>query len=206
MPPINGAYPKDWGNYLTQLGNALEVVPAVLYSTKDFTSATTTTLTFFDTAAGSRLDLTNMQNAGALPSPQSFLIQNIRLFFKTQPRSDNSGAGAGTVIASEFDDLVQICNQGVLQLTIGEKRYGPWPLWMLPANSFVKGGFSTGSDLMADYGQLDGNLYPLIPNLMLATLQPFNVTLTWPAGALTLSQTTTPIQVLFDGQLARAIQ
>src|SRR5262249_48306369 len=116
-----------------------------------------------------------------------------------------SGTGNNAVIPSEFDDLVQLVSTGILNLKIGNKQYGPWPLWMLPANSFVKGAFSTGSDLLADYGQVDGVLYPLQPNLMMAPLQQFTVQLSWPAGALTL--TTSPfIQILFDGKLARAIQ
>lgn len=203
---INGAYPQEWGRYLTQMGNALEVVPSPLYSTANYTSATTTGLTFFDYGVGNRPDLTNLQGTGGnLPNPQSFLIQNIRVFFKRQPQSDNSGAAGATPIVSQFDDVVQLCNSGTLKLLIGEKNYGPWPLWMLPANSFVKGAFSTGSDLLGDYGQVDGNPYAVVPNLMLSTLQPFSVTITWPA-ALTLSITTTPIVVLFDGQMARSIQ
>jgi hypothetical protein len=213
---INNPIPQKWTEYVTQTNNGLEVVPSVLYSVKAYTSAVTTILTFFDVVEGSRPDLTNMKSANTLAFPESFLIQNIRVFNWAQPSSNDSGAGANTAIVSQFADWVNLTRRGLLSLKISNKQYGPWPLWMLSANSFVKGGFATGSDLLADYGQIDGNLYPLVPNLVLSPIQPFTVTLTWPGaagdaipgGPVTLStgaESTLPIQVLFDGQLARAI-
>lgn len=206
MNSIIGPIPKQFEDYITSLPGALEVVPDVLYSTKTYTSASTTTLSFFDTGVSAgRYDVTNMTQGGSLPTPQSFLILNPRVFFNTTPQSDDSGAGAANVLTSAFSDVVKLTNTGIVTITINQKQYGPWPLWMWVANSFVKGAFSTGSDLLADYGQLDGNLYPFKPALCLLPLQPFTVTLNWPAGAVTLSQSTVDIKVLFDGQRARAI-
>jgi hypothetical protein len=204
MTPV----PKEWTDFLT-MTPGLEEIPGVLYDTVDYTSAVTTTLTLFDAVRVGRLDLSNMKAAGHLSYPESFLAQNLRVYFKTSVMSDDSGAGDSTAAVSQFGDLVNLVNGGVLQLQIGEKQYGPWPLWVLPAHNFVKGAFSTGSDLIADYGQIDGFLYPLEPNLVLAPLQPFIVTLSWPGGAVTLStgsESTIPIEVLFDGKKARAVQ
>ena len=220
---INNPIPREWTAYVTQTGLGLEIVPAVLYSVKAYESTVTNLLPFFDTVQGARPDLTNMQQPNMLPNPESFLIQNIRIFNWSEVKSNDSGAGANTPIVSQFNDWVNLTRRGLLSLKISNKSYGPWPLWMLAANSFVKGAFSTGSDLLADYGQVDGMLYPLIPNLMIAPLQQFTVTLTWPGaltdlpipgGPVTLSQDTVtpevtheflPICVLFDGQLARSI-
>lgn len=210
---INNPIPSEWTKYVTQTGLGLEIIPSVLYSVKLYTSAVDTILTFYDTVQGSRPDLTNMQQPNMLPNPESFLIQNIRVFNWDEVYSNNSGAGAATAITSQFNDWVNLTRRGILKLKISNKSYGPWPLWMLAANSFVKGAFATGSDLLADYGQLDGNLYPLIPNLMIAPLQQFTVELSWPGaagdpipgGAVTLSTETIPIQIMFDGQLARSI-
>jgi len=202
---LNNPIPQEWSTYVTQSPVGLEVIPAMLYSTKTYTSAATTLLTFFDTVAGARPDLTNMQQPNMLPNPESFLLQNIRIYTRQRPQSDDSGTANAAPIPSEFDDLIQLVSTGILNLKIGNKQYGPWPLWTLPANSFVKGGFSTGSDLLADYGQVDGVLYYLDPNLMMAPLQQFTVTLAWPGGALTLSNNV-DIEILFDGKLARAVQ
>lgn len=221
---INNPIPREWTHYVTQTNLGLEVIPAVLYSVKAYESDTTRILTFFDFVQGSRPDLTNMVQPNMLPNPESFLIQNIRIFNWSEVKSNDSGDGDATPLASQFNDWVNLTKRGILELKIGNKSYGPWPLWMLTANSFVKGAFSTGSDLLADYGQLDGVLYPLIPNLMIAPLQQFTVTLSWPGaatdspiagGAVELSQDIggdpvvhefLPIQILFDGQKARSIQ
>ncbi len=221
---INNPIPREWTKYVTQTNLGLEVIPSVLYSVKAYESTVTTILTFFDTVAGARPDLTNMAQPNMLPNPESFLIQNIRIFNWSEVKSNNSGEGDNLPITSQFNDWVNLTRRGILTLKISEKNYGPWPLWMLAANSFVKGAFATGSDLLADYGQVDGMLYPLIPNLMIAPLQQFTVTLTWPGaasdtpipgGAVTLSQDTVvddetvheklPICILFDGQKARSI-
>ena len=209
MPAINGPIPSEWTNYVTQTNLGLEIIPAVLYSTKPYVSASTQILTFFDTVQGSRPDLTNMSQQNMLPNPESFLVENIRIYSKGPVQSDDSGEGDATPLVSQFDDLAQLVSKGILNLKIGNKQYGPFPLWMLPANSFVKGAFSTGSDLLADYGQVDGVLYPLHPNLMIAPLQQFTVTLNWPGGPITLStgaESSVDLQILFDGKLARSIQ
>lgn len=221
---INNPIPQEWTKYVTQTNLGLEVIPAHLYSVKAYISTLTSILTFFDFVSGSRKDLTNMQQPNMLPNPESFLIQNIRIFSWGNVKSNDSGVGDNSPIPSQFDDMVKLLSRGILELKIGNKQYGPWPLWTLPANSFVKGAFASGSDLLADYGQGDGVLYPLNPNLMIAPLQQFTVTLSWPGaatdpipgGPITLSQdvdvdgTTIlehlPIEVLFDGQMARSIQ
>lgn len=205
MDSIIGPIPQEFTSYITSLPNQLEIVPAVLYSTKTFTSASTTKLTFFDTAvSGGDFSVTNMQTGGQLPNPQSFLIEFPQIFIKVVPQSDDSGTGNKAELVSAFSDVVNLVNSGTVQIQINQKQYGPWPLWKWPCNSFPKGAFSTGSDLLADYGQIDGQLYPFMPKLALLPLQPFNVTMTWPT-VITLSGATVDIQVLFDGKLARAV-
>ncbi len=46
-----------------------------------------------------------MQSANQLPNPESFLIENIRIFFKTIVQSDDSGLGNATVSASQSATL-----------------------------------------------------------------------------------------------------
>ncbi len=210
---INSPIPREWEDYVTQTGVGLEVIPAMLYDTEPFVGGVTRELELFKTNVGKNLAQTNMKQNGLLANPESFLIQNIRVYFHNHPQSDDSGVADSADLVSQFSDLVTLVSRGILQLLIGEKQYGPWPLWTLPAHNFVKGGFSTGSDLLADYGQVDGMLYELVPNLMIAPLQPFQVTLSWPGlPVIALSQDagevgeTLPIEVLFDGKKARAIQ
>jgi hypothetical protein len=182
----------------------------MLYSKKSIVSGVGTTLTLFDFVNNSRPDLTNMQQPNMLPNPESFLIQAIRLLYDKRVQSDDSGDADNAELISGFDDVVALSQTGIFQMKIGNKQYGPWPLWTLAAGNFaMQGGFASGSDLLADYGQVGGPMYAIFPNLMIAPLQQFSVTLFWPAGIPVLStgaESELPIEVVFDGQLARSIQ
>lgn len=210
-PNLNSPMPPQWIQYVTNLPKGLEIIPAHLWDTQPYVGGQTRELRFFTDIQGKNLNETNLKQQGQLPNPEAFLIQNIRIFFKNPVQSDDSGDGAATPLVSAANDLVQLSTMGVVQLTIGEKPYGPFLPWTLPANSFVKGAFSTGSDLLANYMQIDGMLYPLDPNLMIATGQNFEVVISWPGGAIDLSTdgelgSELPIVVLFDGQRSRGIQ
>jgi hypothetical protein len=205
---INQNIPNAWASYVTQVNIGLEVVPAVLYDTLTVTlgAGTTPELRFFQ-QTNVNLDISNMKQGGMLGNPEAFLIQNIRVFFKI-PANIIVSAAPGP-FTGLFNDIVLLANTGIAELTIGNKKYGPWPLWMLPAANFVKGSISsagaTAANVAVAYGQLDGPLYPLFPNLMLSPLQPFVMSVRWPSGSPALSANTVT-EVLFDGQLARSIQ
>lgn len=195
---LNNPIPQEWTSYVTQSQIGLEVVPSVLYDTNTYTDNVTQSLTFFN-AVRATADLGNLQQPGMLPNPQSFLIQAIRLYFKYVD------AVAATVALQVWNDMILLVNTGIMRLQVGEKRYGPWPLWMLPAGTFPQISMAGANSNFMGYGQIGGPLYALYPNLMIAPLQNFFVTLEWPAAAVDLTANMV-IQVTFDGQLARAIQ
>jgi hypothetical protein len=205
---INQNIPDAWASYVTQVNLGLEVVPDVLYDTLTITSGagTVTELRFFQ-QTNVNLDISNMKQAGMLGNPEAFLIENIRIFFKV-PANIIASAAAGP-FTGVFNDEVLVSNTGIAELTIGNKKYGPWPLWMLPAANFVAGSISsagaTAANTAVAYGQLSGPLYPLFPNLMLSPLQPFVMSVRWPSGSPALSANLVT-EVLFDGQRARSIQ
>lgn len=196
---LNNPIPTEWTNYVTQSTVGLEVIPSLIYDTKTYTSATTTLLTYFQQAEATA-DLGNLNTNGMFPNPQSYLIQAIRVFYKY------AGVAGTTVASQPWNDVVLLANTGIMRIVIGEKRYGPFPLWALPSGSGVLPSVAgSGSTNYIGYGQVVGNMYALYPNLMIAPLQNFVVTLEWPAGAVTLAAANN-ITVAFDGQLARAIQ
>jgi hypothetical protein len=205
---INQNIPDAWASYVTQVNLGLEVVPDVLYDTLTITSGagTVTELRFFQ-QTNVNLDISNMKQAGMLGNPEAFLIENIRIFFKV-PATIAASAAAGS-FTGVFNDEVLSANTGIAELTIGNKKYGPWPLWMLPAANWVQGAISsagaTAANVAVAYGQLGGPLYPLFPNLMLSPLQPFVMSVRWPSGSPALSANLVT-EVLFDGQRARSIQ
>lgn len=205
---INQNIPQAWSSYVTQVNLGLEVIPDVLYDTLTIGSGAGSTpeLRFYQ-QTNVNLDISNMKQAGMLGNPEAFLIQNISIYFKTTAQiiaSAAAGAFTGT-----FNDIILAVNTGIAEMTIGNKKYGPWPLWRLPASTFVKGVVSsagaTAANTAVAYGQLDGPLYPLFPNLMLSPLQPFVMSVRWPSGSPALSANLV-MSVLFDGQRARSIQ
>jgi len=203
---FNSGVPQEWNDYVTQMGTGLEVIPHMLYDTATYTDAVTTTLTFFTTNRATA-DLSNMQQPGVLQNGQTFLAQCISLYYKVTVHTDD--AGAAGAFPSIINDLVLLVNTGIMRMVIGDKRYGPWPLWRLPAATFLKGLIASAgaeaANLVHDYGQIDGPLYSLFPNLVISPLQQFSASLEWPAGAVNLTGDVV-IQVLLDGQLARTIQ
>lgn len=206
MGGINADIPAEWKSYVTQTNIALEEVPSVLYDTLTYTDNTTTELRFFQQSNVAR-DISNMTNAGMLSNPEAFLIQCISIYFRTTVETADSGAAGA--FASQFNDIVLLANTGIALLKIGNKEYGPWPIWRLPASTFAKGAMSQAgaeaANLAHNYAQLDGPLYSLFPNLMISPLQKFTFFLQWPSGAVNLTANVV-VQSLFDGQLARSVQ
>lgn len=206
MSNINGPIPQEWGGYVTQANAGLEVLPAILYDTQTYTSATTTILPFFTTSPANE-SLSNVNPPAMLPNPEAFLIKNIGWMV---PNTEETAAqGAAGPITSKVNDIILLANTGILKLFIGDKPYGPWPLYRLPISTFVKGSIAvagaTATNFVTQYANTDGPMYPVLPPLLIAPTQKFRVSLEWPAGAVTLSANQT-IKLCLDGQLSRAIQ
>ena len=205
---INGPIPDEWRPYVTQSNVGLEVVPHILYDTQTYTDNVTTILEFFSAIPANEA-ISNVNPPRVLPNPNSFLIQCISVHVPIELTVTDEGAAAAA-LPTPSNDVNLLIQTGILKLTIGSKPYGPWPLFRLPVSTGFK--FSAASaagaeaaNLVLDYGITDGPLYSLVPNLLIAPLQQFSVTLSWPAGAVNLLANRT-IKVLLDGQLSRAIQ
>jgi hypothetical protein len=205
---INQNIPDSWGSYVTQVNLGLEVVPSHLYDTLTIGAAAGSTpeLRFFQ-QTNVALDISNMKQAGMLSNPEAFLIQTIRVFYKIPVQIiAAAAAGAFTGLAN---DVVLASNTAIAELSIGNKKYGPWPIWTLPASTFAKGAITsagaTAANVAVAYIQLDGPMYPLFPNLMLSPLQSFVLSYRFPSGSPALSAALVT-EVVFDGQLARSIQ
>src|SRR5262249_25538905 len=133
---------------------------------------------------------------------------NIGIFFPNTFETLTQGAAA-SALASQFNDILLLVNTGICKLFIGDKPYGPWPMYRLPIGTYPKQQFTAAgaaaANVLTGYGQTDGPLYPILPPLLIAPLQRFRVTLEWPAGAVDLSGNRN-IKLILDGQLSRAIQ
>ena len=197
--------PVEWSKYLTQSPIGLEVIPDQLWDTQTYVDNTSTELTFF-AAVQANQALSNMTQPGMLPNPQSFLIEAIRTYFRVQVTTDDSGAAGA--FASIYNDVVLLVNTGIFTLTLGNKSYGPWRMWTMPASSYAQGIMAVAgaeaANLAHDYAQLGGPLWQLRPNLMIAPLQNFSAKLAWPAGAVNTTGNVVT-EILMEGQRARGI-
>jgi len=207
MSNINGPIPSEWAGYVTQSNVGLEVIPHILYDTQTFVDATTVILPFFTTSPANE-SISNVNPPAILPNPASFLIKNIAWMVPNELTTIDQGA-ADAALPSALNDIILLGNTGILKLFIGEKPYGPWPLFRLPVATFVKGMLAAAgaeaANLASAYGNTDGPMYPLLPPLLIAPMQKFRVSLEWPAGAPNLLANRN-IKVLLDGQLSRGIQ
>jgi hypothetical protein len=202
MNQINNPIPPEWDNYVTQSPIALEVIQDTIYDTKTYTSATTTSLTFFvQSIATVNKDITNLTQPAMLPNPESFLVQCPRIFVKWTPSS------AATFAANVANDIALLFNTSVLTMKFGNKTYGPFPAWMMSAGGGpdIRMSNNATAPIFTSYAQLGGPLWAMFPHMMISPLQAFQALLEWPSGAVTLGAGNPAISLVYEGQRARAV-
>ena len=206
---VNINIPDAWTSYVTQTNLGLEVVPFTLYDTLAIQPglipgpANPSQFRFFQQVNVTE-DISNMKTVGMLSNPEAMLIQAIRFVWEAPMTTTMDQALA----------IGLMNNLTVMTLKIGNKVYGPWPLWMITSGARTVGCNVGITDCFLV--QNEGPLYPLFPNLMLSPLQPFILTLDVTSSTATTGGKAQPnfptadgpvyMQVMFDGQLARSIQ
>ncbi len=208
------AIPIQYSQYNTQYPGVLETIGAVLYDTVTYTSGATTALQVFN-ATRATPDLSNMETAGQLPYPKSFLVRAVRFYVKQLPRSQDQ-PGNGNVAAGALDNVAELINTGVFTLTIGAKPYFQAPLWALPSGGGAFGilgltNIAAGSPIVGTYVDYGGvgvpdarAVYTLTKPILIGPQINFVGELVWPA-AVTLTGNLT-ITVCLDGDLTRPVQ
>lgn len=205
-------YPKEYQEYNTQYKGQIESIGWRWWDTQTYISGTTTALpAWFNVRATP--DLGNMEVAFQLAAPKAFLIRAVRFFIKLRPRAVTPVAVTGPQTGA-FDNVAQLINTGVFQLTIGNKQYTMDPLWTLTAGggaagSMAIGAAAGGASIYADYAQ-NGISDPRAVNtlskpLFIGPQINFNARVDW-AAALTLAGGNTDICFLLDGDLLRPVQ
>ncbi len=208
MPPVKDYKPHEYQDYVTEFPGVLEEISWSWWDTGTIVTATATALSLFTGAVPASLDLGNMLLDSVLPAPDAFLVENIRAFMRVRPEG-TTAAASGAVQAGPLDDLVQVIQTTVATLTIGQKTYGQWPLWQLPAGGGALGLQTTGDiDLVfqgGNNGVPDGRApYALATPLLIMPQINFNVTLDL-AAAITLVNSAL-VTIVLDGRLLRAVQ
>lgn len=198
-------YPSEYQRYDTQFQGAKECIGWTWYDTVTYVSAATTALAMF-TVTRATLNLGNMEVAGQLASPKAFFLRAIRVDPIIIPFA-TTAAGNGAAQTGAITDMQALTHNGILQLTIGQKVYGQWPLWMLPAGGgMVVAGVYPIAQVVTNGIADPRAVYSLTKPLFIAPQINFRVDLLWPAGAITTVATAPNIWVGLDGDLIRPVQ
>jgi hypothetical protein len=200
----SGYYPPEYAAYNTQYNGNIETIGWKWWDTQTFTSGTTTALTqWFTTRA--TLDLSNMEVQFQLAAPKAFLVRAIRFYVKSRPTAITASAVSSVVTETGlFDDVAQIINTGVFQLTVGNKVYNMEPLWCLTAGGGAYGILTTGS--YAQNGIADPRaVNTLSKPLFIGPQINFTARVDWPA-TITLAGGNPTLTLLLDGDLLRPVQ
>ena len=201
-------YPPEYAAYNTQYKGNIETIGWKWWDTQTFTSASTTSLVqFFNVRATP--DLSNMEVAFQLAAPKAFLIRAIRFYVKNRPQVVTTTTPLPGTQAGAFDDVVQIINTGVFQLTIGNKVYNLEPLWCMTSGGGAYGILTTGSTSSQSYAQCGWPdpraVNTLSKPLFIGPQINFTARIDWPA-TITLTNGNPALTVLLDGDQLRPVQ
>ncbi len=192
-----------------------EVISYTLWARKAFVSATTLSLTFFDSAT-SGMD-GNLPLSGQLANGTAFLVQAIRFVVAARPTETATAATADGASNGALNDVFNIISTGSGFFKVGDKEYGRWPLFMLPAAAGVYGGLGnigTGAAGAASQFQFGANGVPdprsafVLPiPIVIPPQYTFSFTATWEAAITMDASSGNPkVFAILDGELMRPKQ
>lgn len=206
--------PRNLDNFKVNIPGAVEAVKHSLYDFQAYAAAGQTELIFFQVPRGqatkTQVD-TNMEQAGSLPSPKSFLIQSIEVFFYSGAAINVAAGAAADIVKSQADDLYALHKSGYLDLFIGSKSFlKEAPLGKFAAQSGLDVRNSMAGTTTADtkftssnYARMYSPLYRLEPNITLQSTQNFSVGLYWPVAVAMPSAAIGRIGVALNGIMYR---
>ena len=192
-----------------------EAIRSSLYDFQAYAAAGQTQLTFFQVPKGqggkTQAD-TNMESAGALPSPKQFKLETLELLFFPGSPIDQVASSA-TNAAGQADDMYQFIKNGFLDLFIGSKSYlTEAPLGRFPSSTGMRvdqsmsGTFAAPNMVKGEYAAATGIIYRIQPEILLEPTQNFNVTLNWPLAIAMPSTLAARVGVVMRGILYRNSQ
>lgn len=187
----------DLSRFDVNYPGAMEMVTQPLYHIQSYPAAGSASLSFFQVPAGqsgTTLEDTNMQLAGQLSAPSSFLITGISInWYPGQTAAAPVQLGAAAITGA-LNDMAAVFRRGVVQLTVANKNYGQWAaLDMLPPRSHLNAAVATSDattaaaalNLRMEVPFIDGPAFKINPYRLTAS-QNFKVTVDFPGGAQAL--------------------
>jgi hypothetical protein len=189
--------PSQLQQYVPNMPGAIEVVYQPFYDFQLYPTAGATSILFFQVPNGSggkTLGDTNMTLAGQFPSPTTFAVDEVQVYFN--PGSTVSLTAAAYRALNNWNDVVAVLNAGVggadqtfgswLEFTVGSKLiFRDAPLNKFPCNFTVAGAAAVAVNGTAAADQTDvqfarsvGKPYSVI-TIAIPQNQNFQVNLLW---------------------------
>lgn len=206
----------DLQQYNVNRAGQIEGIRSSLYDFQTYANAgTTTQYTFFQVPVGQSsktLADTNMEAAGSLPSPKSFLVESIEIFLFPGLSPSTSGVASANDMSN---DVYALSKAGYLNFFIGSKSYlTEAPIGRFPPKNALHGWAGLADTTTAGAGQarkvsyasFAGQPYMMSPPILLVPTQNFNVTLNFPTTAALPSGQDARIGVVLNGILYRNSQ
>lgn len=190
--------PSAWSQYNTQDPNGFVLSHVQQWYDRTFTSASTRSLNFFDSAPAS-----DDVGSNVYPYANSVLIKAIGVYFKINPSLTSAGVPPANQWASRLDDLMQIVNTGVLTIQLSKRSWGPFALWKLNSGGglwgLLAGGGTPAAINYANVGMptVEAAFRLTIPFVIPANSQ-VKIQMNWPA-TLTLNNGNPTITLCFEG-------
>lgn len=210
MNNLNSIVPyKNLGQYAVNKAGAVEVISDPLYDRRTYTSGTTQQIFFADQRGqgGRTFGDTNMSAPGAIPAPQSFLIDAISIDFLPSIDPGRSAVGEDPDFLNDIWALASA--KAWLKLEIGEKPQliqaplmkfpSPYRLDVAPAIAST----TAAMEHVIDYTTLSGAPFRVVP-MLLPQSQNFSVTLDFDGGVTVVNDV--DIQINLHGTKYRAVQ
>lgn len=223
-------------NYKVNQDSA-EVVRQRLYDFQLYPTAGQAQLTFFALPLGQGITSslgavvgsaktyadTNMETAGALPRPKSYLVESIEVMFEpgfsgaantfTHAAPNQFAVAAAAAVLAQMQDVNILRISGWLEFYIGSKTY----LWESPLGVFppkvklemdaaIASNSATVGEVAAISSKWGGRPYYMDPPITLESMQNFAVYLKWPGAVAMPSTFNGRIGVVFDGVIYRNAQ
>jgi len=166
---------------------------------------------------------TNMEVAGALPRPKSYLVESIEIFFEpgsvstagtwTNISPSIFNAVAAAAVLAQLQDVNVLRITGWLEFYIGSKTYlYEAPLGVFPPkvrlelDGAIASNSATTAEVATVAAKWGGRPYYMDPPITLESMQNFAVYLKFPVAVATPSGFNARIGVVFDGVLFRNSQ
>jgi len=206
---VQGGMPGSLAEFATLVQGQWDVINAPLWSTETLTSSDRV-VNFFTRLYADKVN-GNVQMPGSMPAPYYYLVRALRLNILANVFYE--AAADTTNLIFDYD---KILNASYITIVIGNKDFGMYPTWMIPAGGGPWAHFMTAisgasAATVHNYGVVTNgwpdarNVFSLSKPLLIGPNQTFGVSLNTQSSGLSLSGPVN-VQFVLDGEFFRPVQ